>query len=100
MREKVQSILYTSVDGDVIMDASSIDWRMFEWASGFYIHKITKKEIQKPYLIAAAYYGDIAYEDVILLLNNIADPFEMVPESEIYIPKLEDIKKFILKYRK
>jgi len=99
MREKVQTILYTSPDGDVIRDSTSIDWRKFEWTNGYYIHKVTKKEMQKPYLIAAAYYGDLEYEDIILLLNNVEDPFEMVPESEIYIPKLEDVKKFILANR-
>ena len=31
--------------------------------------------------------------------NNIEDIFEIVPLTEIYIPKLEDIKAFVLKWR-
>jgi hypothetical protein len=100
MRDKVQSILYTTPEGDVIRDSTSINWKNFQWTNGYYIHKISKREMQRPYLIAASYYGDVEYEDIILLLNNIEDPFEMVPESEIYIPKLEDINQFILDNRK
>ena len=49
----------------------------------------------KPYYISYAYYGTTKYTDIILLLNNIMDIFETVPETILYIPKLEDLKKFI-----
>lgn len=100
MREKIESVLYTSTDSDVILDSTSIDWKSFQWTNGYYTHKVTKKEIQRPYLISFAYYGDVNYEDIILLLNNIKDPFEMVPESVIYIPMLQDVQNFILLNRK
>jgi hypothetical protein len=100
MREKIQSILYTTPDGDIIRDSTSVNWKAFQWTNGYYVHKVSKKETQRPYLISQAYYGTVEYEDIILLLNNIEDSFEMTAEVEIYIPKLEDIKQFILSNRR
>ena len=99
MRYKLETTL-DETDNIIIKDPTSVDWKSFEWTNGYYIHRITKLEIMKPYLISFAYYNTLEYEDLILLLNNIADPFEMITESEIYLPKIEDIKTFILKNRK
>ena len=99
MREKVQSILDTT-DNIIIRDPISVDWSTFKWSNGYYSHKISKIETQKPFLISAAYYGTVEYEDIILLLNNVSDPFEVIPESELKIPKLQDIKAFILLNKK
>jgi len=99
MREKVMSILDNSNNIE-IRDPSSIDWSKFSWENGFIKHRITRYEVMKPYLISSAYYGTTAYEDIILLVNNIQDIFEVVPEEEIRIPKLVDIKNFIYQNRK
>jgi poly-D-alanine transfer protein DltD len=94
MREKCQTIL-SQLDNNIIRDSTSISWKNFEWNNGYYIHKISKLEIERPYLISWTYYESIEYWDIILLLNNIEDVFEIVPLSEIYIPKLSDLKTFI-----
>jgi len=99
MREKIYSDLLTD-DNTVIKDPTTVDWRTFRWDNGYFVHYITTTEILKPYLISAAYYGSIEYEDIILLLNNIENPFDMIPEQTIYIPKLADIKSFIIANRK
>jgi len=99
MREKLYSDLLTD-EHIIIKDSTTVDWRTFRWDNGYFVHHITVNEIFKPYLISYAYYGTIEYEDLILLLNNIQDPFEVVPEQTIYIPKLEDLKSFILANRK
>ena len=99
MREKVQDIL-DSTDNIIIRDSTSIAWEDFKWTNGYYKHKISKPEIERPYLISQLYYGIVDYWDIILLLNNVEDIFEVVPYSELYIPKLEDIKQFILDNRK
>jgi len=98
MREKVQSIL-SDTDGNIIRDSSSVLWRNFEWTNGYFTHKISKIEIERPYLISQTYYQSVEYWDIILLVNNIEDIFEIIPMTEIYIPKIEDIKSFILKWR-
>lgn len=99
MREKVQSIL-DETDNIVIKDPTSIQWESFPWTNGYYKHYISKTEIERPYMISYTYYGSVEYWDIILILNNIEDIFEVVPYSELYLPKLVDIKQFILDNRK
>lgn len=99
MRENLYSTIQTE-EGVYIYDPMSIDWKSFEWTNGYTKHFISREEIAKPYLISLAYYGSIDYEDIILLLNNIANIFDVVVNSEIKIPKIQDIKTFILRYRK
>ena len=98
MRENIYKQFQTS-DGTYIYDSTSVSWSKFDWANGYIKHYIASDEIAKPYLISYAYYGTIDYEDVLLLINNIANIFEVVPGMEIKIPFITDIKNFILKYR-
>ena len=99
MRDKVQSIL-SDIDNNIIRDSTSVRWKDFQWTNGYFKHKISKLEIERPYLLSQIYYQSVEYWDIILLVNNIEDVFELVPLSELYIPKLEDIKSFVLKNRK
>lgn len=99
MRENLYTQFETE-DGVLIFDSTSVDWSKFEWTNGYIKHFISTEEIAKPYLISYYYYGSIIYEDIILLINNIANIFDVVPDSEIKIPTVADIKTFILKYRK
>jgi len=94
MLEKIFKII--STETETIYDPMSVDINSFLWASGYYNHKITQREIEKPYLISLQYYGTVDYEDIILWLNNIPDVFELVPGIELRIPKLVDLKKFIV----
>ena len=96
MLEQIFSIITT--DPETIYDPTSVDFSTFEWTNGYYTHKISKIEIEKPYLISLQYYGTVDYEDIILWINNIPDIFLVVPETELRIPKLVDLKNFILKY--
>jgi hypothetical protein len=98
MRENLYKQFQTD-DGTYIYDSTSVDWSKFEWTNGYIKHFISTEEISKPYLISYAYYGSINYEDIILLINNIANIFEVVPNMEIKIPNIIDIKNFMLKYR-
>lgn len=82
-------------DGDIIYDPTSIDWTKFKWEQGYLIHRIEKTEIMKPYLIAYAYFEDSFYEDIILLLNNIEDVLEIIPGTELRIPKKLEIDEFL-----
>jgi len=99
MRELVYDILQEDSDM-TIYDSRSVDWNLFTYNSGFDLYKITKDDIYKSYLISVKYYDTIDYDDIILLLNNIEDIFEVVPGTEIKIPKLVDLKNFINLYQK
>lgn len=100
MRETIYSTIDTEQDSIVAFDSMSCDFSTFLWENGYYAHKITSFEILKPYLISLAYYGTVIYEDMILLVNNIDDIFNVYPGAELKIPKLDDLKKFILANRK
>jgi len=95
IREELYQTLLETNDV-VIKDSTTVNWGAFKWTNGYYIHYITKLETERPYLISYAYYGVNDYMDVILLVNNIPDIFECVSGKKIYIPKIEDIKTFIL----
>lgn len=99
MRYNIQSIM-TQIDGVTIYDPTSIRWTEFEFTNGYYEHEINTHEILKPYLISYHYYGTVDYEDIILLINNIENIFEVPVGSAIKIPKIDDLKNFILKNKK
>lgn len=79
-----------------IRDPLSIDITKFKWRDGFQTYKIQKHEISKFYLISEKFYGTAQYEDILMLLNNISDSFELRPGVEILIPTLNELKQFIL----
>ena len=95
MRENIYKKFQTS-DGTWIYDPNSVDFSKFKWDNGYIKHYITTAEIAKPYLISFYYFGSIDYEDIILLVNNIANIFDVAPGMEIKIPDVRDVKKFIL----
>lgn len=96
---KLQDILYQD-ENYTIHDPLSINWNNFLWVNGYFPHKVSSMDIIKPYLISFAYYGNGDYENIILLLNNIENPWDMVPETEIKIPKKIDLDEFILANQK
>jgi len=95
MRETVQKVLYKNED-ITIRNSRSINWSKFTWKSGYHSHILTEQEIYKPYLIAYKYYGEVEYEDIILLLNNIEHIFDCRPGIKLRIPKINDIDDFLL----
>ena len=99
LRHTLMSLLSTAQDVD-IYDPTSIDWRTFSWSGGYYTHSLSENEILKPYLISYAYYETVAYEEIILLLNGVEDIWAVVPGTEIRIPKLGDLRNFLINNKK
>ena len=98
MLEQIYSVILT--DPETIYDPMSVDFSKFEWNEGYYNHRLTQVEIEKPYLLSLQYYGSIEFEDIILLVNNIPDIFEVPVGTQVKIPKLNDISNFLLKNTK
>ena len=98
MREKIYKTLETS-NGITIFNSQGIDWSSFTFTHGYTKHIVTSAECLRFYLVSQAYYGDVIYEDILMLVNNIVDPFEIVPGSTIKIPALQDINAFIYSYQ-
>lgn len=95
LRYKLETKLLDNVDYK-IYNPLSIDWRKFRWSQGHYKHYISQEEIYKFYTVSLIYYGVMDYVDIILLLNNIPSEFDLYPGTEIWIPKIEELKQFIL----
>lgn len=93
-----QSIYTKLVDNSdyTIIDSRAVNWSSFVFTNGFKRHFISSEEILKPYLISYQYYSTVEYEDEILMINGISDPFLLVPGIEIRIPDINDLKQFIL----
>lgn len=75
-------------------DLLAVQWSSFNFSQGFKVHTVTAVEIEKPYLISYAEFNDTKYEDLIFLINGIADPHAMIPGQKLKIPYPEDIKRF------
>lgn len=98
MRHDVMEIMMKDVD-HTIRNPRTIDWSKFDWASGYIIHTVNSTDILKPYLISFKYYDDVDYEDIILLLNKIDNPFDLRPGAQLRIPNRDDIDNFIVENR-
>jgi len=85
---------------DIIYDSSSLDISTFKFENGYYKHVLTQKEKERPYKISYTYYGTVAYENIILLINGIKDIWEIPVGTKIHIPKLDDLKTWIKDNRK
>lgn len=99
MRHKVMEVLET-VDNITVYDSTTIDWTSYPWQTGYIIHYITNTEILKPYFISYQYYNTVEYEDIIMLLNNIEDPWQLVPGSPLRIPNFQNLQRWILQNTK
>ena len=95
LRYKVQTKMVDNVDY-TIYNPSSINWRTFKWQQGYYKHFVSSEEVYRFYLVSLNYYGTDIYSDIILILNNVEYDFDLYPGAEIWIPKLAEIKKYIL----
>lgn len=87
-------------DNYTIYDPTTLDISSFNFSSGYYMHTVTQLDRIKPYLISYTYYKTVAYESLILLLNNVDDIFDLPIGTKLKIPKLDDIKTFIKDNRK
>lgn len=97
MRYDVMRQLTTIQEGIEIYDLFSVNWRSDRLVENADVLRTTKKESIKAYAIADAVYGIPEYLDLLMFVNNIADPLVLRPNQELYIPKEDAVKQFILK---
>lgn len=95
MRYKLQTIIDDT--GTVtIYDPNSIDWSIYNWTTGYYKHYVSEMDIIKFYNIPFYYYNNVDYEDILLLLNGIENPWDLYPGVVIKVPKLDELDNFIV----
>jgi hypothetical protein len=98
-RETIQTTL-TELDGEPIQDPTSVNWRSFNYPNGFKTHYIEIDETLRPYRVSERFYDTPEYIDMILFINNIDDPINIVPGTELKIPLLNDLLEFILETKR
>lgn len=86
--------LATSTGVD-LYNLTKINWRKFNPLNPIRYHYVSSDELDRPYLISYKEYSSVDYEDLILMVNKIIDPFSLFIGQKLQIPKLQDILDFI-----
>ncbi len=86
-------------EGVEIHNLTDTNWTEFKFYNGFIPHTVTDEEIIRPDLISHEHFNTSYYLDIILLINNIKNPFELKIGMMLKIPKYIDIKTFISEYK-
>lgn len=73
----------------------SVDWSKFMWTKEITKHMLTEEEIYRFYLVPEFYYDNTGYEDILLILNNITNIFDLLPGTYINIPSKDNIDNFL-----
>ena len=83
-----------------IQDVLSIDWTKFNFTGTEVEYILGEEDIKRPDILSYRIYGTVIYQDIIFILNNIGDILNTPSLTPIKIPKIEDLKAFIKKYKK
>ncbi len=94
LRHTMMSILDDTTE-DIIRDPSSLDVSKFKFVNGYFQHTLSKRDKERPDKISFTYYGTVVYENILLLINNVVDIWELPVGTKLKIPKLEDLQNFI-----
>ena len=89
-----------SSNGVEIYDPFSFDVSDFQWKEGYETHLVTQWDVFKPYRISRLYYDTTEYTNIILMLNNVGDSFELKPGFKMYIPNLAELRRYLLTKKK
>lgn len=99
IRYTLEDIIET-VNDITIYDPTTLDVSDFKFTNGYHLYSLNKEDKIKPYRISYQYYGTVAYENFILLINNIKDIWETPVGTKLKLPKIEDLKSFLKDKRK
>jgi hypothetical protein len=99
LRYTMMNILDDTTE-DILYDPTTLDVSKFKFKNGYYPHTISQRDKERPYKISSTYYGTTVYDNLILLINNVRDIWDLPVGTELKIPKLEDLKSWITKNRK
>lgn len=65
----------------------------------FTTHRVGVEEVGRPDLISYREYGSVEWWWLIMKVNGLIDPFELVPAEVIVIPDLSEYLEFFRKYK-
>lgn len=92
-----QFLTKDSVQNEIqLYDLASLDWSKFTFKRGFIPHYLTQAEVDRAWTVSYAFFGTTEFEDFIWLVNNIVNPFELVPGQMLKIPDRLDIDDFVV----
>jgi|SRR5271157_2122679 len=104
LRYKLMETINHDIPDDIAMfsiqDPLSIDWLSFQFTGNEQKYSLTQNDIDRPDLLSYTFYGTCDYQDIIFLINNIGNLFDLIPKTIILIPDIKDLKNFMLQNRK
>jgi len=81
-------------------DPLSVNWTNFRFTGTESDYMLGEEDIKRPDMLSYRLYGSTLYQDLIFILNGIGDILHAEVGTMIKVPKIEDIKAFIKKYKK
>ena len=96
MKELTQNIT-EELNMFTIHDPLSIDWSTYNFSGNEEIYMLGEEDIKRPDLLSYKFYNTVIYQNIIFILNNIGDILNTPSKTQIKIPKIEDLKTFLLK---
>lgn len=78
-----------------LYDLTSINWAKFKFKQGYQIYNLNFADVDRFYLVTEKFYNNLFNEDLLLLINRIADPTDLKIGQQILIPNIDDINDFI-----
>lgn len=78
-----------------LYNLTSIDWNKFKFKQGYQTYNLSFADVDRFYLVTEKFYNNLFNEDLLLLINRIADPTDLKIGQQILIPSIDDINEFI-----
>lgn len=71
---------------DMAIYRNNIPWQSFPFEKGYRIHYVTEGDKLRPWNISFKWYNVTTYDDIIFLINNVQDPWEIPDGYRLRIP--------------
>lgn len=78
-----------------LYDLTSINWNKFKFVNGYRVYNLTFADVDRFYLVTQKFYNNLLNEDLLLLINRIADPTDLKIGQQILIPDINDVNNFL-----
>lgn len=77
---------------------NNIPWQSFPYETGYRIHHVTDNEKLRTWSISQLWYNTTDYDDVIFLINNIQDVWNIPDGYELKIPAKQELDLWLQKF--
>lgn len=89
MREKVLPEI--EISEDIKIYRNNIPWQSFPFNQGYRIHYMTDIDKLRSWNVSVLWYNSVDYDDILFLINNVQDPWNMPDGYELKIPFKQEL---------